>query len=423
MVRVRRFWIEYKYSIPYTSYIILHLTDIHYPLSNICIPMRILSIETSCDETAAAILEMKGSAPVLLANIVSSQADAHVKFGGVVPQLAARMHIENITPVLDATLAEAKLTQDDIDLIAVTQGPGLIPALLIGVSAAKTLSLLWKKPLMGIHHIEGHIYANFIKQKNTENRISNIDTDKNPVRSDSTFNIPYSTFPLIALVVSGGHTQLVLMRDHFQYEILGETEDDAVGEAFDKVARMLGLEYPGGPVVARKADAFRDNNNQEPKSKNQKFEFPRPMLNSGDYRFSFSGLKTSVLYFLKKNEDRIRDETFINEVCHEFQEAVIDVLVEKSRQAIEKFQPKTFVIAGGVSANVRLRNQLRTMIEEEFPDTVFSMPELSHALDNAAMIGSAAAYRYERMTEDQKNSLNENWRDLEASASLTLSNL
>lgn len=385
--------------------------------------MRILSIETSCDETAAAILEMKGSAPVLLANIVSSQADAHVKFGGVVPQLAARMHIENITPVLDATLAEAKLTQDDIDLIAVTQGPGLIPALLIGVSAAKTLSLLWKKPLMGIHHIEGHIYANFIKQKNTENRISNIDTDKNPVRSDSTFNIPYSTFPLIALVVSGGHTQLVLMRDHFQYEILGETEDDAVGEAFDKVARMLGLEYPGGPVVARKADAFRDNNNQEPKSKNQKFEFPRPMLNSGDYRFSFSGLKTSVLYFLKKNEDRIRDETFINEVCHEFQEAVIDVLVEKSRQAIEKFQPKTFVIAGGVSANVRLRNQLRTMIEEEFPDTVFSMPELSHALDNAAMIGSAAAYRYERMTEDQKNSLNENWRDLEASASLTLSNL
>lgn len=385
--------------------------------------MRILSIETSCDETAAAILEMKGSAPVLLANVVSSQADAHVKFGGVVPQLAARMHIENITPVLDATLAEAKLTQDDIDLIAVTQGPGLIPALLIGVSAAKTLSLLWKKPLMGIHHIEGHIYANFIKQKNTENRISNIDTDKNPVRSDSTFNIPYSTFPLIALVVSGGHTQLVLMRDHFQYEILGETEDDAVGEAFDKVARMLGLEYPGGPVVARKADAFRDNNNQEPKSKNQKFEFPRPMLNSGDYRFSFSGLKTSVLYFLKKNEDRIRDETFINEVCHEFQEAVIDVLVEKSRQAIEKFQPKTFVIAGGVSANVRLRNQLRTMIEEEFPDTVFSMPELSHALDNAAMIGSAAAYRYERMTEDQKNSLNENWRDLEASASLTLSNL
>lgn len=385
--------------------------------------MRILSIETSCDETAAAIIVMRDGTPILLANVVSSQADMHAKFGGVVPQLAARMHIENITPVLAATLAEAKLVKDDIDLIAVTEGPGLIPALLIGVSAAKTLSLLWKKPLIGIHHIEGHIYANFIKQKNIENRISNIDTDKNPVRSDSTFNIPYSTFPLIALVVSGGHTQLVLMREHFQYEILGETEDDAVGEAFDKVARMLGLPYPGGPVVARKADAFRDNNNQEPKSNNQKFEFPRPMINSGNYNFSFSGLKTSVLYFLKKNEDRMKDETFIDEVCHEFQEAVVDVLVEKSKQAIEEFQPKTFVIAGGVSANVRLRNQLRTMIVEEFPDTTFSMPEFTHSLDNAAMIGAAAAFRYERMSEERKAALNENWKTLEASASLTLSNL
>jgi N6-L-threonylcarbamoyladenine synthase len=381
--------------------------------------MKILSIETSCDETAAAIIEMRDGAPVLLANVVSSQADAHAKFGGVVPQLAARMHIENITPVLDATLTEANLTKDDIDLIAVTEGPGLIPALLIGVSAAKTLSLLWKKPLMGIHHIEGHIYANFIS--------NNQSPKSNNQKND---------FPLIALVVSGGHTQLVLMRDHFQYEILGETEDDAVGEAFDKIARMLGLPYPGGPIVAKRADNFRMQNAEcrfkstklnSPQSAicNQKsaISFPRPMINSDNYNFSFSGLKTSVLYFLKKNEDKMNNENFIDEVCHEFQEAVVDVLVEKSKQAIEEFQPKTFVIAGGVSANVRLRNQLRIMIETEFPDTIFSMPEFTHSLDNAAMIGAAAAFRYERMSTEQRNALNENWKILEASASLTLSNL
>ena len=402
--------------------------------------MKILSIETSCDETAAAIIEMRDGAPVLLANVVSSQADAHAKFGGVVPQLAARMHIENITPVLDATLTEANLTKDDIDLIAVTEGPGLIPALLIGVSAAKTLSLLWKKPLMGIHHIEGHIYANFISSRNDELQTSNFDSNQNSeikeLKIDSKFKNKNSKFPLVALVVSGGHTQLVLMRDHFQYEILGETEDDAVGEAFDKIARMLGLPYPGGPIVAKRADNFRMQNAEcrfkstklnSPQSAicNQKsaISFPRPMINSDNYNFSFSGLKTSVLYFLKKNEDRVGEENFIDEVCYEFQEAVVDVLVEKSKQATEEFQPKTFVIAGGVSANVRLRNQLRTMIEEEFPETTFSMPEISHSLDNAAMIGAAAAFRYERMTEEQKTALNENWKTLEASANLTLSNL
>jgi N6-L-threonylcarbamoyladenine synthase len=412
--------------------------------------MKILSIETSCDETAAAIIEMKDGIPLLLANVVSSQADAHAKFGGVVPQLAARMHIENITPVLDATLAEAKLIKDDIDLIAVTEGPGLIPALLIGVSAAKTLSLLWKKPLMGIHHIEGHIYANFISDKmsvisnfqfpiskQTQNsEIKELKIPARPAGGDSKFKNKNSKFPLVALVVSGGHTQLVLMRDHFQYEILGETEDDAVGEAFDKVARMLGLPYPGGPIVAKRADNFRMQNAEcrfkstklnSPQSAicNQKsaISFPRPMINSDNYNFSFSGLKTSVLYFLKKNEDRVGEENFIDEVCYEFQEAVVDVLVEKSKQAIEEFQPKTFVIAGGVSANVRLRNQLRTMIAEEFPETIFSMPEFTHSLDNAAMIGAAAAFRYERMTEEQKTALNENWKTLEASANLTLSNL
>lgn len=393
--------------------------------------MNILAIETSCDETAVAILEMRDGMPVLLANVVSSQVEAHAKFGGVVPQLAARMHIENIIPVLDATLREAHMTKDAIDLIAVTQGPGLIPALLIGVTAAKTLSLLWKKPLIGIHHIEGHIYANFLEKNTAISNIKYLISNENQ-KSDE-------RFPLIALVVSGGHTQLVLMREHFQYEILGETEDDAVGEAFDKVARMLGLPYPGGPIVAKRADSFRNNNNQSPKSKIQTFEFPRPMIKSGNYQFSFSGLKTSVLYFLKKNEARMKEEHFIDEVCHEFQEAVVDVLVAKSKRAIEEFQPRTFVIAGGVSANVRLRNRLQNMIEEinnnknsgETPVETgvsplfvrFEMPEFAYSLDNAAMIGAAAGFRYERMNEEQRFALNHNWRTLEASASLTLSNL
>lgn len=424
--------------------------------------MNILSIETSCDETAASILRMQDGHPVLLGNVVSSQADAHAKFGGVVPQLAARMHIENIIPVLEATLREAGMTRDDIDLIAVTEGPGLIPALLIGVTAAKTLSLLWKKPLIGIHHIEGHIYANFINDKmsaisnfqfsiskqtqNSEMHKSN--TKKNPQSAirDSQLN----NFPLIALVVSGGHTQLLLMRDHFQYELLGETEDDAVGEAFDKVARMLGLPYPGGPAVSRKADTFRERNSKFQISNDKinttfdilhsTFSFPRPMIRSDNYNFSFSGLKTSVLYFLKKNEERLNEDSFIDEVCHEFQEAVVDVLVEKSKRAIEEFQPKTFVIAGGVSANVRLRDRLRTMIDavnsgstaaEETaveplfePISVrFAMPEFSYSLDNAAMIGAAAAFRFERMNGAQRKSLDTNWQTLEASASLLLTNL
>jgi N6-L-threonylcarbamoyladenine synthase len=378
------------------------------------------------------------------------------------------MHIENIVPILESALAEAKLTSGDINLIAVTQGPGLIPALLIGVTAAKTLSLLWKKPLIGIHHIEGHIYANFIgNDQSPRSKKQTIPNSKQTQNSEisnaelkSGFQIPDSRFPLVALVVSGGHTQLVLMRDHFQYEILGETEDDAVGEAFDKVARMLGLPYPGGPIVAKRADSFRNDNNQDTNSKIQNnnrddkinttfdiqhstFSFPRPMINSDNYDFSFSGLKTSVLYFLKKNEARMKDETFIDEVCHEFQEAVVDVLALKSKRAIEEFQPKTFVIAGGVSANVRLRNQLHTTInainsktnsgstpvctgvEPLFEPMLvqFAMPEFDYSLDNAAMIGAAAAFRYERMSKKQRESLDTNWKNLEASASLKLSNL
>ena len=367
--------------------------------------MKILSIETSCDDTAAAIVEKTADGVAVLGNVVSSQIALHAGYGGVVPNLAAREHSKNIVPVIEETFRAAGLTPSDIDLIAVTQGPGLIPALLVGTTAAKTLSYLWRKPLIGMHHIEGHIYANFISSQNTKYQIPN--TESGPTKE---------IFPLIALVVSGGHTQLMLMRDHFQYEILGETQDDAVGECFDKVARMLGLPYPGGPAVSERADAFRNGKNQI----SETFSFPRPMLNSSDYHFSFSGLKTSVLYFLKKHEDEKNDERFISQVCHEFQEAVVDVLVGKTEKAILEYQPRTFVIAGGVSANVRLRNRLRTMIENSFPDTVFLTPEFKYSLDNAAMIGAAAAFRYEQLSDAERETLSRNWKTLDPNDNLSL---
>jgi|SRR6185369_17157066 len=358
--------------------------------------MKVLSIETSCDETASAIIDWDGTEATILANTVSTQASLHAKWGGVVPDLASREHIKNIVPVVEETLDRAHLSPDDIDLIAVTHGPGLIPALLIGVSAAKILSLIWEKPLLGIHHLEGHIYANLL-QKSVE-----------------------LTFPLLALVVSGGHTELVLMQDHFQYEILGETQDDAAGEAFDKVAKLLGLPYPGGPEVAKRADEWREKHTTE-EIKYLTDKFPRPMLTSDNFDFSFSGLKTSVLYSLKKEKpETLHDEEFIAGMCHAFQEAAVDVLVGKTKKALELYSPKTLVIAGGVSANVRLRNQLRNLVENNFPVTQFLTPEFSYSLDNAAMIAIAAALRYERMSGKEKEELSLSYQTLEPNANLPL---
>lgn len=368
--------------------------------------MKILSIETSCDETAAAIIEWDGMQAVVRANTVSSQASLHAKWGGVVPDLASREHIRNVIPVIEETLANADMNPADIDLIAVTQGPGLMPALLIGVSAAKTLALVWQKPLIGIQHLEGHIYANLLRE-NTELR-----------------------FPLLALVVSGGHTELVLMQKHFDYTILGETQDDAAGEAFDKVAKLLGLTYPGGPEVAKRADQYRIEN-QESRIKKLTEKFPRPMLNSDDFNFSFSGLKTAVLYSLKKEApEKLQDEQFVASMCHAFQEAVVDVLVGKTEKALRLYAPETFVIAGGVSANVRLRERLETLIdtmnlEVEPPSEkiAFLTPEFSYSLDNAAMIGIAAALRYEHMSEGQQADLMKTHLTLDPDANLPLQNL
>jgi len=358
----------------------------------------VLAIETSCDETAAAITKKERGGVRVLSNVVSSQIALHAPFGGVVPNLAAREHAKNIVPVIESALREARVSPEDLDTIAVTAGPGLAPALQIGVTMAKTLSYLWKKPLLPIHHIEGHIYANFIQEIRS-----------NPVTSSHQSSAPIF-FPLLALVVSGGHTELVLMRDHFTYDILGETEDDAVGEAFDKVAKMLGLPYPGGPEIAGRA-------NKAPLDwlpAADSFSFPRPMIDSGDYRFSFSGLKTAVLYFLKKNEERKRDEYFINAVCREFQEAALDVLIGKTRRAISEYHPRTVIIAGGVSANTELRRRMGEMIAQRFPETQFLMPPPAYSLDNAAMIGAAALFRWEHMNPETRKKSLVSWRTLNA---------
>lgn len=379
----------------------------------------ILAIETSCDETAAAIVEKDNGGVRVLSNIVSSQIALHAPFGGVVPNLAAREHTKNIVPVIESALQEARASVDDIEAIAVTAGPGLAPALQIGIATAKSLAYLWNKPLLPVHHIEGHIYANFIE---TNDR-SSVSINQQEPKNQTTRQQDNQIFPLLALVVSGGHTELVLMRDHFVYDILGETEDDAVGEAFDKVAKMLGLPYPGGPEIAKRAHIAPSSNLPATLSASggMRAGFPRPLLDSRDYRFSFSGLKTAVLYFLKKHEDTKKDEAFINAVCYEFQEAALDVLIGKTRRAIEEYQPRTVIIAGGVSANTELRHRMSDMITQSFPETHFLMPPFKYSLDNAAMIGAAACFRWEHMSSKEKKEALALWQTLRANPNLALS--
>lgn len=356
----------------------------------------ILAIETSCDETAAAVVKKSGTDFTVLANVVQSQISLHAKWGGVVPELAAREHIQNIAPVIAECLERSGLTVQDINALAVTQGPGLMPALVVGVNAAKMLATLWQKPLIGIHHLEGHIYANLLRPE------------------------VELLFPLLALVVSGGHTQLVLMEDHFQYRILGETQDDAVGEAFDKVAKILGLPYPGGPEIAKRADSYNESASQEEKDLLAKL-FPRPMVDSPNYDFSFSGLKTAVLYYVQKHEDRKEIEEFRAEVAYAFQCAATDVLISKTKRALKEYSPKTLVVAGGVSANITLRTKLESLTKGYFPETQFLMPEFTYSLDNAAMIGAAAAMRFDTLDTAKQAELQEKSSVLEPSAILPLS--
>jgi len=360
--------------------------------------MIVLGIETSCDETAVAVIKKEAGKLSVLANIVSSQISLHAPFGGVVPNLAAREHLKNIIPVLKSALKESQIEPKDIDLISVTQGPGLIPALLIGTNFAKTIAYAWHKPLLGIHHIEGHIYANFI-------------------------NNPQIKFPALALVVSGGHTQLILVKDHFQYDLIGETQDDAVGEAFDKVARILGLSYPGGPLISQLADEYMAQN---PNVIGGDL-LPRPMLNSGNFNFSFSGLKTAALYIVRDfrkeyslaPEDKLPHD-FIQKMAYEFQEAATDVLISKTIKAGIQYNVKTIFLAGGVSANQSLRDKLGSAVKKNIPQVSYALQPLDYSTDNATMIAVAGAYRFKKMTPEEKLNSLENWKNLQPSAQLVL---
>jgi len=321
--------------------------------------MKILGIESSCDETAASVVQ---DGRILLSNVINSQIDIHAVYGGVVPEVAARSHIEVINPVINQALTDAKLTWYDIDAIAVTYAPGLIGSLLVGTLAARTLAVLKNKPLYPIHHVEAHVYANFLNKNEPK-------------------------FPILALIVSGGHCQLVLFRDHGDYELLGQTQDDAVGEAFDKVAKIIGLPYPGGPSIAKAAISG------NPKA----YKLPKAKL-SGKYDFSFSGLKTAVLRAVQREvgvdftfpssglSERLNDIQRVD-FAASFQRTAIETLVDKTKTAFDDFNPNSVVIAGGVAAN----QELRRILSDRIPLPIEYAP-MDLCTDNAAMVATLGYY-------------------------------
>lgn len=309
----------------------------------------ILAIETSCDETAAAVIK-DGK---ILSSIIASQAKLHSQYGGVVPEVAAREHVPTIIPTIDLALKKARIKLSEVNCIAVTHGPGLATSLHTGIDAGKTLSMVLGIPLLPVNHMEAHIYANFI-----ESGVS---------------------LPALILVVSGGHTMLVLMKKHGQYKILGDTLDDAAGEAFDKTAKVIGLGYPGGPMISKLA---MDGNPAA-------FKFPRPMMNSGDLSFSFSGLKTAVLYESQKHLPLSKQTK--NDLAASLQAAIVDVLIAKTQTAAEQYKPRTLMLGGGVAANKQLREHFIVLADRLGVN--YSIPPLAYCTDNAAMIGLAAHYR------------------------------
>ena len=383
--------------------------------------MKILAIETSCDETAAAIIETEGEIPSvtfkILANNTLSQIAIHKEYGGVFPMLAKREHARTLVPLLIKTLRDAGMYQEtsrqviesplrqefqdilerepelfgqfineiphintpDIDAIAVTQGPGLEPALWVGINFARALSLIWKKPVIPVNHMEGHLFASLVQGNNDDVALVRV------------------TFPLLGLLVSGGHTELVLMENWDKYSIVGETKDDAVGEAFDKVARILGLPYPGGPEISRLGE----------RGKPGVYPLPRPMLRSNDHAFSFSGLKTAVLYLVKKlgtlSEEQKAD------IAREFEEACVEVLVQKTLRAAEEFHVHTIALGGGVSANKRLRHTLTETIACKSPEISLYIPSDSLTTDNALMI-AIAGFIHQRTVTHSELKAKGNWR-------------
>jgi len=372
--------------------------------------MKILAIETSCDDTCIAVAECHGNNFKLLSSIISSQVEVHKKFGGVYPALARREHQKNLTLVLEQALKQAKIEPNDtrphryakrrgqeyqikkilereellcerlqkflkdypkpkIDLIAVTNGPGLDPCLWTGVNFAKAISATWKLPIIPINHIEAHIMANFLLKIGSNNKFSRINNKKN--------------FPIISLIASGGHTQIIFIKKLGQYKIIGETRDDAAGEAFDKIARILGLGYPGGRAIEKEAKKAINNK--------LSIKLPRPMFWTKDYDFSFSGLKTAVLYNFKKRK-RIT-KNYISTIAKEVQQAIIDVLIKKTVKAAKGYKAKTIILGGGVSANKELQKQFKKKIKKENLDFKLQIPLIEFCGDNAAMIAITACLK------------------------------
>ena len=317
----------------------------------------ILAIESSCDETAASVVK---NGRTILSNVISSQIELHKLYGGVVPEIASRKHIEKINQVIEEALEEAEVTLDDLDAVGVTYGPGLVGALLVGVAEAKAISYAKKLPLVGVHHIEGHVSANYIEHPDLEP-------------------------PFMCLIVSGGHTHLVIVKDYGEFEILGRTRDDAAGEAFDKVARAIGLGYPGGPKI----DKLAKEGNAEA------IQFPKAKLESGPYDFSFSGVKSAVLNYI--NKCKMQGEEFDRaDLAASFQKAVVDTLVEKAVKAAKEYHMDKLAIAGGVASNSALRGAMEKACKKE--DIQFYYPSPIFCTDNAAMIGVAAYYEYQKGT-------------------------
>ncbi len=352
--------------------------------------MIILGIETSCDETGAAILSFASAQDKrengqiqILSNVVASSAKLQAKYGGIIPEQAAREQLKSIIPVVNEALEQANLKPDELDSIAVTYGPGLIGSLLVGIETAKTLSLVWKKPLIPINHLLGHFYANWISQSTDYSLQSTAE-----VRSQKSVDLP--SFPCIGLLVSGGHTDLGLFEDHGKYKYLGGTRDDAAGECFDKCARLLGLPYPGGPEISKLAEKG------DPKF----FKLPKPMINSDDFDFSYSGLKTAVANLVHSSEFMVdsKDKKSTNyqlpttNLAASIEQAIIDPLVKKTIKAAQKFNVKTLILGGGVAANKKLVENLKFDIGYLKLDISLHIPSPNLCTDNASMIASAAFF-------------------------------
>lgn len=326
-------------------------------------PMLILGIETSCDDTAVALLEEKNGHFKVLKSLRSSQIETHAQYGGVVPEVAAREHADTIIPLIEQVLGEKKP-----DLIASTTGPGLITALQVGAQAGATLALAWDVPFVGVNHIAGHVYANWLSNQNVE-------------------------FPALCLIVSGGHTELILMKDHLDFELIGRTRDDAAGEAFDKVGKLLGFEYPGGPKISKAAQ----------KGNPQAINFPRPLTSKDTHDFSFAGLKTAALYWMRDNSADKKED-----ISASFEQAIVDTLIAKTLRAMEEHQPKTVLIGGGVAANTKLRDALKDSVKS----AELLLPPLEATTDNAEMIAVAGFFMAQKKgyTNPLEMKVDPNWR-------------